>query len=100
MLEPICADLVTAARNPIVETASAEYASPVQRYSTPTSSSRFARAANASGSSRIPTMAPSFIVGSSQDFPAAGSPFAGLDNRGYCLSMSIAITDDHRVLAQ
>ena len=97
MAEPICARLVTAAMKPIVETASAVYASPAQRYSTPASSSLFRCLPKASGSSRMPTTAPSFIAWPSRP---TNLPLSGLHNKGYSLSMSIAVTEDHRALAQ
>ena len=76
MAEPICARLVTAAMKPIVETASAVYASPAQRYSTPASSSFFRCLPKASGSSRMPTTAPSFIAPplNSPAFPTCRCP--------------------------
>ena len=61
MLDPIWALSVTAARNPIFETASALYASPVRRKSTPAASSACARRMYSSGRSPMPTMAPIFI---------------------------------------
>src|ERR1700756_5660652 len=102
MAEPICARLVTAAMKPIVETASAVYASPAQRYSTPASSSFFRCLLKASGSSRMPTTAPSFIAPPLNN-PAsrpANLPLSLSHNRGYSLAMSIAVTEDHRALAQ
>src|ERR1700728_2972114 len=97
MAEPICARLVTAAMKPIVETASAVYASPAQRYSTPASSSFFRCLLKASGSSRMPTTEPSFIAMHSRP---TNLPLSLSHNRGYSLSMSIAVTEDHRALAQ
>src|SRR3984885_6928054 len=94
MADPICARLVTAAMKPIVETASAVYASPAQRYSTPASSSFFRCLSKASGSSRMPTTAPSFIP-----WPPE-LPLSHWHNKVYSLSMSIAVTEEHRVLAQ
>src|SRR3984885_5342337 len=97
MAGPICARLVTAAMKPIVETASAVYASPAQRYSTPASSSFFRCLPKASGSSRMPTTAPSFIAWPSRP---TNLPLSSSHNRGYSLCMSIAVTEDHRALAQ
>src|SRR6202034_789154 len=50
-----------------------------------------------SGSSRMPTTAPSFIVMPSRP---TNLPLSLSHNRGYSLAMSIAVTEDHRVLAK